>query len=588
MSLFGRQQPSRERTAADRERARQEREARRAAREGKPLADGDPVALEPPVPAPADDAAPHGDPLAGAPPVAPGPVEHPPPAPADEEPPHGDPFAAMPAAAPPPPAEAEPAPVDEAPPHGDPFAAAPPAPAAPPPHEPAPAEHAEAIPAPADEAPPHGDAFEPAGRSAEDWLEAGEPEVVRIQPDPPAPPPAPAGSLPPRPEAALGATRAPRAVRPGGRRQRPVASPPGDAPVGVRRARRWRRPVALVVLLVFIVGILWLLNALIQPFGDEGEGRVAIRIPEGSSARDIGDQLSEAGVVDSGAIFALRALVSGKRDELRSGRHVLAEGMSYSAALTALTTVPPAPPRPTTVKLTLPEGLSRTEIAGRVRAAGIEGSYLDATKRAPAGFSPRRYGAPRRPRSLEGFLFPATYELRPNQTVRSLVRQQLDTFEQNIRTVNMRRARARNLTRYDVLIIASMVEREAQLPRERRTISAVIHNRLREGMPLGIDATTRYATNNWTRPLRQSELNADSAYNTRRNTGLPPTPIGNPGLASIKAAANPSGSKALYYVVKPGTCGEHAFSTTEAQFQRDVQRYNEARERAGGKSPTTC
>lgn len=523
MSLFGRQQPGGERTAADRERARLEREARRAEREGRPIAGGDPGGLDPAVPAPADDAPPHGDPLAAPAPVAP-------------------PASSVPT-------EAVPASADEAPPHGDPFAPAPP---------------------------------------ADDWLAAGEPEVVRIQPDPPAPPPAPAGTLPPEPEAALGATRAPRVARPGGRRRRPVASPPGDAPVGVRRARRWRRPVALLLLLLVLVCILWLLNALIQPFGGEGEGRVAIRIPEGASARDIGDQLAEAGVVDSGAIFALRAMVSGKRDELRSGRHVLAEGMSYGAAIDALTTVPRAAPRPATVKVTIPEGLARTEIAARVRDAGVAGSYLDATKRAPAGFSPRRYGAPRRPRSLEGFLFPATYELRPNQTVRGLVRQQLDAFERNIRTVSMRRARARNLTTYDVLIIASMVEREAQLARERRTIAAVIHNRLREGMPLGIDATTRYATSNWTRPLRQSELNADSAYNTRRNTGLPPTPIGNPGLASIRAAANPSASKALYYVVKPGTCGEHAFSSTEAEFQRDVQRYNEARERAGGKSPTTC
>lgn len=519
MSLFGRQQPGGERTAADRERARREREARRAARQRRPIAGGDPAAIGE---TPAHEAPPHGDPRAGVAPAAP-------------------------------------------------------APAAPP------------TPAPADVAAPHGDPVEPPAPSAEDWLRAGEPELVRIQPDPPAPPPAPAGTLPAEPEAALGSTRAPRTGRLRSRRPRAIASPPGDAPVGARRARRRWRPAALVVLLLaMLAGILWLVNALVQPFGGDGQGRVAVRIPEGASAREVGDQLAEAGVVDSGAIFALRALVAGKRDQLRSGRHVLAEGMSYGAAIAALTTVPRAQPQPTTVKVTIPEGLSRSEAAARVRAAGIAGSYLQATKRAPAGFSPRRFGAPRRPQSLEGFLFPATYELRPGQTVRSLVRQQLDTFEQTIASVSMRRARARNLTTYDVLIIASMVEREAQLARERRTISAVIHNRLRAGMPLGIDATTRYATNNWSRPLRQSELNADSAYNTRRNIGLPPTPIGNPGLASIRAAANPSASKALYYVVKPGTCGEHAFSETEAEFQRDVQRYNEARERAGGKSPTTC
>jgi cell division protein YceG involved in septum cleavage len=96
-------------------------------------------------------------------------------------------------------------------------------------------------------------------------------------------------------------------------------------------------------------------------------------------------------------------------------------------------------------------------------------------------------------------------------------------------------------------------------------------------MPLGIDATIRYAENNWTRPLRVSELERDGPYNTRLRRGLPPTPIGNPGLASLKAAAHPSSKNYLFYVRKPGKSGEHAFSSTDAQFQRDVQRYQASR-----------
>jgi uncharacterized YceG family protein len=133
-----------------------------------------------------------------------------------------------------------------------------------------------------------------------------------------------------------------------------------------------------------------------------------------------------------------------------------------------------------------------------------------------------------------------------------------------------------------------MVEREAQQPRERKLVAAVIYNRLKQGIPLGIDATIRYATGNWQQPLTQSQLAIDSPYNTRSNAGLPPGPIGNPGLASLQAAANPARVGYLYYVVKPGTCGEHAFSSTSAQFERDRQRYNEAREAAGGQSPTKC
>jgi len=159
------------------------------------------------------------------------------------------------------------------------------------------------------------------------------------------------------------------------------------------------------------------------------------------------------------------------------------------------------------------------------------------------------------------------------------VDRQLKTFGENMDKVDLSFAKEKNLTRYDVLIIASMVEREAQLDRERPLVSAVIYNRLKDGMTLGIDATIRYYENNWSRPLRVSELERDSPYNTRLNRGLPPTPIGNPGLASIKAAANPArGKDYLFYVRKPGDSGEHAFSSTDAQFQRDVTKYQASRE----------
>jgi UPF0755 protein len=121
-----------------------------------------------------------------------------------------------------------------------------------------------------------------------------------------------------------------------------------------------------------------------------------------------------------------------------------------------------------------------------------------------------------------------------------------------------------------------MIEREVQVPKERALVSAVIYNRLKQGMTLSIDATIRYYTNNWSRPIRQSELDKDEPYNTRINRGLPPTPIGNPGLASMKAAAHPAKKSYLYYVRKPGKSGEHAFSSTDAQFEKDVQKYKEA------------
>ena len=133
-----------------------------------------------------------------------------------------------------------------------------------------------------------------------------------------------------------------------------------------------------------------------------------------------------------------------------------------------------------------------------------------------------------------------------------------------------------------------MVDREAQIARERPIIASVIMNRLRRGETLGIDATIRFATNNWTRPLRQSQLRLDSPYNTRLRAGLPPGPIGSPGLSAIRAAARPARTGFLFYVVKPGTCGEHAFSRTIEEFDADRARYDNERARRGGKSPTNC
>jgi YceG-like Ter operon protein len=234
--------------------------------------------------------------------------------------------------------------------------------------------------------------------------------------------------------------------------------------------------------------------------------------------------------------------------------------------------------------ITLPEGYDRHEVAAIAEQAGLRGDYLKASQ-SFKGFDPAKYGA-QSPNSLEGFLFPATYELPRHPTAGDLVARQLAAFKQNISQVNLRYARSKNLTTYDVLIIGSMIEREVQVPKERKLVAAVIYNRLHAGMPLQIDATIRYATGNFTKPISPSELEVDSPYNTYANSGLPPGPIGNPGLASIQAAAHPGQVSYLYYVVKPNTCGEHTFATTEAEFNRAKAAYDEARAANGGNAPT--
>jgi uncharacterized YceG family protein len=147
-------------------------------------------------------------------------------------------------------------------------------------------------------------------------------------------------------------------------------------------------------------------------------------------------------------------------------------------------------------------------------------------------------------------------------------------------------AKKKNLTIYDVVTIASMIEREVQVPEERPLVAAVIYNRLADGETLGIDATLRYEVG-FDKPLTESELQMDSPYNTRLVQGLPPTPIGNPGLDSLQAAAKPADVDYKYYVFKPGTCGEHSFTADYDEFLQLSDEYQAALEAEGGQ-PDDC
>ena len=250
-----------------------------------------------------------------------------------------------------------------------------------------------------------------------------------------------------------------------------------------------------------------------------------------------------------------------------------------------VTTTAPAPLA--RLKIIFPEGFSVREMADRVAAVreiAIEkrgvtprltrDGYLRAVDRALA---PPRFRKDVRRDSLEGFLFPASYEFTPLTSAQQLVADQLRAFRQRFRSVDLTYARSKNLTPYDVLVIASMIEKETAVPSERRLVAAVIYNRLRNRMPLGIDATIRYGLDvPGTESLTKEALRSTSPYNTRIHTGLPPTPIANPGLASIRAAASPMrGVDYLYYVRKPKSLA-HYFTASESDFLRKVCEYGYA------------
>ncbi len=359
---------------------------------------------------------------------------------------------------------------------------------------------------------------------------------------------------------------------------------PPPPPVKVTHGQMGKRALIIAggLLAAFL---LWNLIAIFQPFAGDGggEGQVQVTVPKGAEIEQIGELLADSGVVSSARNFGWRANWSSKSDKFQAGKYSMAEGMSYSAVIDLLV----AGPNTGIVTVTVTEGRSRYEIAQQVKEQGLSGDYMEASK-SSRSLNPRRYGAPSNVQSLEGFLFPATYEFEDGASASQLVNQQLRAFKNNIGAVNMRFARSKNLTVYDVLIIASLIDREVSVPSERSTVASVIYNRLKAGIALGIDATTRFETRNWTEPLTNAVLQDDTPYNTRTNKGLPPGPIGNPGLAAIKAAARPKSTDFLYYVANPCKPGTHTFAKTDAEFQAAVSRYNKAREAAGGKQPSGC
>ncbi|HEX4678498.1 MAG TPA: endolytic transglycosylase MltG [Gaiellaceae bacterium] len=235
---------------------------------------------------------------------------------------------------------------------------------------------------------------------------------------------------------------------------------------------------------------------------------------------------------------------------------------------------PTVAPQPKPFKVVFPEGFTRTQMIKRVqdvakiaarkkgRPVALSGTqYALATKRAVVPcFTPRRQT------NLEGFLFPATYDFLATTPSRELVSAQLQAFCDNWTSINLSYARKKNLTPYDVLIIASMIEREALAPEDRPLVSAVIYNRLHAHMTLGIDATLRYGLKiPSTQSILQSQLESNNPYNTRKLQGLPPTPIANPGLASIQAAAHPAHVNYLYFVRKPDLV-HHYFTASGSAF----------------------
>jgi UPF0755 protein len=299
---------------------------------------------------------------------------------------------------------------------------------------------------------------------------------------------------------------------------------------------------------------------------------VTFVVEEGTSGSAIVDALHEQGVVRCGIVTRWLLRRSGLGGEFRSGTFDLTTNMTPDEAFEALTTPPPALP---TVRLTVPEGYRLTQIAERVEEAlGIRAQrFLKAVEASDRSLPPY---LPEDAPSLEGFLFPETYEFVDGRTTPDdVIDRLLDQFEIEAEALPWENMEELGIEEpYDLVIIASMIEEEAALDEERAVIAGVIYNRLDEGMVLGIDATLLYDDPTPDGQLSFSDLETDTPYNTRINAGLPPTPISSPGLASLLAALEPADTPYFYYVLC-GEDGHHEFGVTLADHDANRARCGE-------------
>ncbi len=326
---------------------------------------------------------------------------------------------------------------------------------------------------------------------------------------------------------------------------------------------------ALLGLAPLAVANVYLRSVGVWGSSDPGK-KVAIEIPEGASTSAIGKLLADAGVIKSTTGWRIALFFEDGAEDIKAGRYEIATGLTAGDALAAL--LDSGPTGPKFVNVTFREGLWLEDFA---RALG-DNTHISAQAFMKV-LDQRKVSSelvPEDAPSLEGALFPSTYQIVEDDTARSVAQRLIDEMESKVASIDMSAAEELNLTPYDILIVASMIEAETRVDEERPMVARVIYNRLREGMTLGIDATVLYALGERKDTLTESELAIDSPYNTRLVAGLPPTPIGAPGAASLQAAAQPAQGPWLYYVL--ADCeGNHAFSESYDEFLNNKAAYQQ-------------
>jgi UPF0755 protein len=321
-----------------------------------------------------------------------------------------------------------------------------------------------------------------------------------------------------------------------------------------------------LLLVVAVLGVIYLIVSSATGGGGEVAGEepgepVQIEVVQGDTLSSVADKLEAEGIIGSSFFFTLQARMGGESSGIRPGQYAFAADEGNDEIMTKLTEGEAVP----TFAVTVSEGLTLEETASAVAENGeiSAGEFEEAANRTDYGYAFLEDGAIN---DTEGFLFPKSYEFEEGTTADQIVNRLLEQYLLETENVDFAAASEElNLTEYELLTVASLIEREAANEAEKPIIASVIYNRIRAEMPLQIDATIQYARGEQKENLSLPDLEVDSPYNTYQNTGLPPGPIASPSLSSIEAAVNPDETDFVYYVITPDG-GEHFFTDNYDEF----------------------
>ncbi len=337
------------------------------------------------------------------------------------------------------------------------------------------------------------------------------------------------------------------------------------------RRRRQRNPFAVVVALVLFIALIAGAGVFIAQnlpsfgggpadYAGDGTGQVIVTVAEGDSAGMIATELQAKDVVKSREAFVTAAAANERSRSIQPGAYNLRSQMSAAAALDLLLD----PGSKAFTRVTIPEGTfledTLTKIADQTN---LTKEALDAAAADPSTLGVPAYADGQ----LEGFLFPATYEVQPGTTATEMLSMMVARYQQAAQDVGLEAgAKALGRTPYEVLITASLIEKETAFPADRSKVARVVYNRLADGMKLQFDSTVNYAKKEDTSlQVSTKDLEIDSPYNTYKYAGLPPTPIGSPGQAALQAAVNPVDGNLIYFVLQ-STDGSSFFTDNYQDF----------------------